>query len=67
MNQLSYQHAYARYLASLPREAKCACGAHPVGRCGRCSMPSHQESLPLEQAQQLRFAFMTSSRPSTQE
>jgi hypothetical protein len=31
------QRDYMRYLAELPKEAKCDCGWHPRGRCfGRC-------------------------------
>jgi hypothetical protein len=67
MSQLTYQHAYVRYLESLPRAAKCACGSAPIGRCPVCSIPSHQENLPIEHTEQLRFAFMLPSHPSTQE
>jgi len=53
MSTLTQHHAYMRYLASLPREAKCACGYAPIGKCRRCSdrpVP-RKEILPHDPAQ----------------
>ena len=45
------QQDWLRYLASLPREKKCACGWHPRGECPRC--PPDDEP-PLDQVKRRR-------------
>jgi len=61
MSSLTEHHAYMRYLASLPREAKCACGYAPIGKCHRCSdRPLPRKEIPPHDSAQLSLFPHTS-------
>ena len=57
---MSLNHTYARYLDSVPREKKCACGQALLGQCPVCSVQLQEKELPIDETQ-LSFGFMTTS------
>jgi hypothetical protein len=58
---MSYRHAYAKYVAALPPDKRCACQQHPIGRCPVCS-PLPQEETLIDI--QLSFTFVSQQQSS---
>ena len=54
---MTFHDKYTRYINSLPREQRCACGERPLGQCSRCSQKPIPKEMPIDS--QLTFAFVT--------